>query len=69
MHLFTYVPSTLRQQGKVRARSLLCFWVVRELGVPLADLARELEMSIPGIGYAVERGESIAQDNRYRLIH
>jgi REP element-mobilizing transposase RayT len=58
-----------RQQGKVRARSLLCYWAVRELGMPLADLARELEMSMPGVGYAVERGEIIAQDHQYRLIH
>jgi putative transposase len=58
-----------QQQGKVRARSLLCYWAVRELGMPLADLARELEMSMPGVGYAVERGEIIAQDHQYRLIH
>ena len=58
-----------RQQGKVRALNLLCFWAVRELGMPLADVARELEMSMPGVGYAVERGKIIAQDHQYRLIH
>ena len=36
--------------------------------MPLADLAREFEMSVPGIGYAVERGEVIAHDNKYQLI-
>ena len=36
-----------RQQRKVKARSLLCFWAVRELGMSLTDLARELEMSVP----------------------
>ena len=36
-----------RQQRKVKARSLLCFWAVRELGISLTDLARELEISIP----------------------
>ena len=56
-----------RQQRKVRARSLLCFWAVRELGMSLSDLARELEMSIPGIGYAVEKGKIIVQDNKYQL--
>ena len=34
----------------------------------LTDLARELEMSIPGVGYAVEKGETIVQDNKYQLI-
>jgi len=57
-----------RQQRKVKARSLLCFWAVRELGMSVPDLARELEMSIPGVGYAVERGETIVQDNKYQLI-
>ncbi len=49
-----------KQQKKLKARSLLCFWAVRELGMSLTDLARHLGISIPGIGYAVERGEAIA---------
>jgi len=57
-----------RQQRKVRARSLLCFWAVRDLGMSLSDLARVLEMSIPGVGYAVEKGKIIVQDNKYQLI-
>jgi putative transposase len=57
-----------RQQRKVKARSLLCFWAVRELGMSLTDLARDLEMSIPGVGFAVERRASIAYDNNYQLM-
>lgn len=57
-----------KQRKKVKARSLLCFWAVRELGMSLTDLARHLEMSVPGLGYTVERGEAIAQDNKYQLI-
>ena len=34
----------------------------------LADLGRAFEMSIPGIGYAVEKGETLAHDNKYQLI-
>jgi hypothetical protein len=33
----------------------------------LRDLARELEMSGPGVGYAVETGELIAHENNYQL--
>jgi putative transposase len=36
-----------RQQRKVKARSLLCFWAVRELGMSLTALARDLEMTVP----------------------
>ncbi len=56
-----------RQDRRVKARSLLCYWAVRELGVSLRDLAREFEMSPAGIGYSVERGEVIARKNQYRL--
>jgi len=53
---------------KVKDRSLLCFWAVRELSMSLTDLARHLGSSVPGVGYAVERGEAIARDNNYQLV-
>jgi putative transposase len=57
-----------RQQLKVRARSLFCFWAVRELGMSLRDLARRLSITPPAVGYAVERGEAIAREMGYKLI-
>jgi putative transposase len=49
-----------RRKQRVLARSLFCFWAVRELGTSLTDLARRLGMSPAGVGYAVQRGEVIA---------
>jgi hypothetical protein len=57
-----------KQQKKVKDRGLLCFWAVRELGMSLMDLARHLGSSVPGVGYAVERGEAIARDSNYQLV-
>ena len=57
-----------KQQRKVRARSLFCWWAVKELGISLRALARQLEISPPAVGYCVERGEAIARENGYRLI-
>jgi len=57
-----------RQRRRVSARSLFCFWAVREMGNSFASLAIRLEMSPAGIGYAVQRGEAIAQENGYQLI-
>ena len=57
-----------RQQRRVSARSLFCFWVVREMGNFLASLAIRLGMSPAGVGYAVQRGEVIAHENGYQLI-
>jgi len=57
-----------QQQRKVKARSLLCYWAVREAGMSLRELASRLEMSGPGVGFAVERGAAIANENGYKLI-
>ena len=58
-----------RQNRKVRARSLLCFWAARELGLSHTALAKRLEMSVSGVGFSVERGESIAKKGKYSLIN
>ena len=56
-----------RQDRKVKARSLLCFWAARELGMSHTALAKKLEMSLSGVGFSVERGESIAKKGSYSL--
>ena len=56
-----------KQQKRVKARSLFCFWAVHELGITLTELARRLGISVPGVGYSVERGERIVQDNGFQL--
>ncbi|MFH1950066.1 MAG: hypothetical protein ABIL06_00465 [Pseudomonadota bacterium] len=61
------VLSRGKQQQKVNARSLFCFWAVKELDVSLRELASRLELSPPAVGYSVERGEAIARQNGYRL--
>lgn len=58
---------TGRQTSRVGARSLVCFWAVRELGISLSALARTFKMSVPGIGYAVVRGAKIAKDKNLNL--
>jgi hypothetical protein len=57
-----------RQQEWVNARSLFCFWAVHDLGNSLTALARRLRMSPAGRGYAIQRGEAIANENGYRLV-
>ncbi len=56
-----------RQERKVKARSLLCYWAARELGLSHTELAKKLEMSIAGVGFSVERGEFIAQKEKLSL--
>jgi hypothetical protein len=47
---------------------LLCYWAVRELGISCTDLAKQLEMSQPGVGCAENRGEKIAKEHNYQLL-
>ena len=52
----------------VEARSLLCFWSVRELGLSMASLGRELGLTIPAISNSVKKGEQIASSKGFRLV-
>ena len=56
------------QTMKVKARSMLCYWAVREAGMSIRLLAKRLVMSAPGVGYAVERGAAIIRENQYGLM-
>ncbi len=62
------VLSKGKQQRKVRAWSLFCWWVVKELGISFRDLARQLEISPPAVGYCVESGEVIARPLFYGSV-
>ncbi len=52
----------------IKARSLLCYWAVRELGISMAFLSKKLNISIPAVSKSVIRGEKIAQDKNYKLL-
>lgn len=57
-----------RQTHKVKAKSLVCFWAARELGMTLSELANVFKMSVAGIGYAVERGEKLVRAGNLKLV-
>ncbi len=61
------VYSRGRRKAQVKARDLLCYWAVRELGISCTNVAKRLGMSRPGVGYAVSRGEKIAKKHKYQL--
>jgi len=57
-----------REKRRVKARSLLFYWAVRELGLSGTFLADRFKMSQPGVVYAVYKGEKIAKEHGYQLI-
>ena len=56
-----------KQPERVKARSLLCFWAVRELGYTMAELALKLDLSQPAISTCVRRGEKIVEIEGYSI--
>ena len=52
----------------VKARSLLCYWAARELGMTTVDLARRLNLAQPTVSQAVARGQKIVEDLGLSLI-
>ena len=52
----------------VKARSLLCYWAVRELGMNGMDVARKLGLSQSSVSKSAKRGEKIASAENLMLI-
>jgi len=56
-----------RQKTRSEARSVFCYWAVRELGTAETHIAEKLQLSQPGIAYAVRRGEQIVKERGMRI--
>ena len=52
----------------VQARSLLCYWAVRELGESMTSISRRLGLSITAVSQSVLRGELLAKQNNLLLV-
>ena len=70
--IFSIYPEDIFKSGKqplkVKARSLLCYWAVKELGFTMVDLASRLNVSQPAVSISVRRGEQIASENGYSIM-
>ena len=62
------VLSSGRQPYKVQARSLVCFWASRELGMSMVQLSKRLKISRPTTSQSATRGEQIAKENKLKLL-
>jgi putative transposase len=52
----------------VMARSILCYWACRKLGMKTTELSKLLNLSQPSISQSVRRGEILCRENDYELI-
>lgn len=62
------VLSPVRERLRVKAKSLLCYWAISELGMAGAEIARQLKISKSGVSRAAARGEKIAFKMKLELF-
>jgi predicted transcriptional regulator len=56
-----------KHRKTVAARSLLCYWVVRQLGLSMSSLAQRLGISPTSVSHSVTRGEALAKTADFKL--
>jgi chromosomal replication initiation ATPase DnaA len=64
-HTEIVLPS--KQHHRVKARSLLCFWTVRELAMSSLTIAGRLGITQPAVSRLAQRGEKLAIENSLSL--
>ena len=62
------VLSAGRHPLRVKARSLLCFWASRDLGMSMVELSKRLNISQPTASQSATRGEKIASKSCFKLL-
>lgn len=69
--LLNLKPNEVLAPGKykrtVKARSIVCFWAARELGISQNFLAQEFKVSQPAVSMAIRRGEKLVEQYNYSL--
>jgi hypothetical protein len=70
--LFDMASTEVLRKGKyartVEARSVLCFWANRELGISTVELAKRLKIAQPTVTQSVARGEKVVAAKRFRML-
>jgi len=70
--IFRLKPEQVRSSGKqpqrVKARSLLCYWAVKELEMSGAKVAQKLKITNSAVSRSVARGEKIASEMNLKLM-
>jgi putative transposase len=57
-----------KQPARVYARSLLCHWAIRSLGMTTVAVSKMLEIRRPAVTRATYRGEATAAANNLNLV-
>jgi REP element-mobilizing transposase RayT len=70
--LLSMPPKDVLRSGKqartVMARSLVCYWANRELGMSTVDISKQLKIGQSAVSRSSLRGEKIAEENKFSLL-
>jgi putative transposase len=70
--LLGFEPEIVTRRGRypdtVQARSVLCYFASRDLGISTLELAKRLGVSQPTASQSVKRGEMIVKEKGLRLM-
>ena len=56
-----------KERTIVKARALVCYWAVRELGMTMTEVAKHLKIALSTASAVVNKGEKIARDQCLRI--
>ena len=62
------VLSTGKQPTIVKARSLLCYFANREIGMKTVEIAKKLKICQSAVSRSSSRGEILAKEHNYKLV-
>jgi putative transposase len=57
-----------RYPNRVEARSVLCYWAARELGISTLELSKRLGISQPTASQLAKRGEKIVKEKQLKVM-
>jgi putative transposase len=70
--LLSLDPEIVTRRGRypdtVEARSVLCYWAARDLGISTLELAKRLGVSQPTASQSAKRGEKIVKEKGFKLM-
>ena len=51
------------------AKGLICYWGYHDLGIPGKELVKFFGISRPAVTMAIQRGERIAKEQKFKLLN
>ncbi len=61
------VKSASKRRACVKARSMVCFWAHKQIGMSQMELARKFGVTQPAVCAAVRNGQKIIEENQFKL--